>query len=588
MTLAGWGKCVASVCVGVLLAGCLWCILQPMVADGVALRADTGQAGAWAVFYRYGSIGIAGLWMAALLLPQRWVHRLPDMAVWALIGLVIWEAVIALEQLYGEKLSNHALYRFTGTFLNPGPFSGFIAMGVPLALHALLDAEKREQEMSGEGENNQPQWMKKLRCWVVKIIAYLTLLLCLLLLPAGMSRSAWVAATVGSVAVVMMHRWERCKEWWLVFRRSCKRQVLTLLLAGGCVIAGWGAFNLKRESADGRLFMWKIAALTIAEQPWTGYGSEGFQAAFARRQERYFAAGYGTDKEKYVAGTPEHAFNEYLTTAVKYGVGGLSLMMAIGGMALVCAWRMHAYGIAASLLTVAVFACSSYPLQLPDFGSAVVVLVMVPICTYCREWVVRTSGKRGRHGWLAALLVSAGLLVPFVWWGMKQAARWQMRDEAAQAWSLARTLYNIKAYETVCKDYAFLYERMRWNDDYLFEYGRALHYTERYEESMKILEEAEAVCGDPMILNLCGKNHEAMGEFDLAAQCYQQAYDRVPNRLYPLYLLMEMYASPACGRKKKAKEVAQTIVTIKEKVPSQAVEDMKKRAKEILQGGIEE
>ena len=585
MKSAGWVKCVETVCVGALLAGCLWCILQPMVADGAALRADTGQAGAWTVFYRYGSVGVVGLWMAALLLPQRWIHRLPDMAAWMLMGMVIWETVVALEQLYGERLSNHALYRFTGTFLNPGPFCGFIAMGMPLALHVLMDVDKRETGMSGESESRLPQWMERLVCRAAKMIAYLTLLLCLLLLPAGMSRSAWVAATVGCVAVVMMHRWERCREWWRVFRRSRKRQMAVLLLAVGCVTAGWGAFNLKRESANGRLFMWKIASLVIAERPWTGYGGEGFQAAFARRQERYFAAGNGTDGERYVAGTPEHAFNEYLTTTVKYGVGGVLLMVAIGGTALACAWRMRAYGIAASLLAVAVFAWSSYPLQLPDFGSAVAVLVVVPICTYCREWAVRTSGKRGRHRWLAALLVSAVLAVPFVWWRMKQAARWQMRDEAAQAWSLARTLYNIKAYETVCKDYALLYERMGWNDDYLFEYGRALHYAERYEESMKILKEAEAVCGDPMILNLCGKNHEAMGEYDLAARCYQQAYDRVPSRLYPLYLLMEMYASPACGKKEKAKEVAQTIVKTKEKVPSQAVEDMKRRAKEILQGG---
>ena len=113
---------------------CLLLILQPLFADGQALNADAGQAGAWAMLYRYGSIGVAGLWTACLLMPRRVVRRLPDIASFVLMGCVIWEAVVALDQLYGDGMSNHALYGFTGTFLNPGPFSGFLAIGVPLAV----------------------------------------------------------------------------------------------------------------------------------------------------------------------------------------------------------------------------------------------------------------------------------------------------------------------------------------------------------------------------------------------------------------------------------------------------------------------
>ena len=143
-------------------------------------------------------------------------------------------------------------------------------------------------------------------------------------------------------------------------------------------------------------------------------------------------------------------------------------------------------------------------------------------------------------------------------------------------------MYHMEAYSIVCEDYAPLYERMKWNHNYLFEYGRALHLMEKYEESNHILKEAEQLCGDPMILNIQGKNHEALGEFDQAARLYRRAYHRLPNRLYPLYLEMEMYASPACNRPEMAKEIAQRILDTKEKIPSKAVEEIKERASKLV------
>lgn len=45
----------------ILFTGCILLILQPLFADGLALNANAGQAGAWAMLYRYGSIGVVGL-----------------------------------------------------------------------------------------------------------------------------------------------------------------------------------------------------------------------------------------------------------------------------------------------------------------------------------------------------------------------------------------------------------------------------------------------------------------------------------------------------------------------------------------------
>lgn len=583
---------------GVLLfIGCLFLILQPLFADWQALNVDAGQAGAWAMLYRYGSIGVLGVWTACLLMPQRVVRRLPDVASFVLMGCVIWEAVVALNQLYGDGMSNHALYRFTGTFFNPGPFSGFLAIGMPLAVNGLL----APSDFPKGGEMRlpiPPRWRGKWKCITSALSPFggvgrgfclLTLVLCLLLLPAGMSRSAWMAAAAGAMAVYGMHRWRSIKEWCGTLLRSRKGMMAVGAILVLCIGMGWGAFHLKKDSANGRLLMWKVACQAIAERPWTGYGAEGFPTAYAEAQERYFASGQGTEEEKHVAGTPEHAFNEYLTVAVKYGTGGLVGMLAIGITAFVCALRGRAYGMAGALVTVAVFAFSAYPFQLPDFLSAVVVVGAVPFGLLFRHGlhelrkacILTSFYKATNTSYEVVAFVFALLSTGIVVMGIEQTKIWQARHEAAKEWRNARTLYHMEAYSVVCEDYAPLYERMRWNHNYLFEYGRALHQTGHYEESNRILKEAERLCGDPMILNIQGKNHEAMEQFDQAAMLYRRAYDRLPNRLYPLYLEMEMYASPTCDRMEEAKRIALRILDTKEKIPSKAVEEMKEKAREV-------
>lgn len=578
-------RTLLGVCLSVILfTGCILLILQPLFADWQALNADAGQAGAWAMFYRYGSIGVVGLWTASLLMPRMIIKRLPDIASFILMGCVIWEAIVALNQLYGNGMSNHALYNFTGTFLNPGPFCGFLAIGVPLAVHYLVRSDKLRDT------SDECHLAGKLIARSSSLIAFTTLVLCLLLLPAGMSRTAWIAVTIGAGTVYGMHRWASVKKWCGTLLKSRKR----LMVVGGalmlCIVVGWGIFHLKEDSANGRLFMWKVACHAIAERPWTGYGAEGFPMAYAEAQEQYFAHGQGTDEEIYVAGTSDNAFNEYLTITVKYGLIGLGVILIIGIVALACAICQRAYGIAGALVTVAVFAFASYPFQLPDFLSAVILLVAVPLCHLLRYGLhnLRTinvliiSHKESRLTYEIIVIFFAVLSIGIVVKGVELTRVWQVRHEAAKEWRNARSLYHMEAYSVVCEDYAPLYERMKWNHNYLFEYGRALHLMEKYEESNQILKEAEQICGDPMILNIQGKNHEALGEFDQAARLYRRAYHRLPNRLYPLYLEMEMYASPACNRPEAAKEIAQQILDTKEKIPSKAVEEIKERASKLV------
>ena len=57
---------------------------------------------------------------------------------WALIFWGSMEAVRGICQLYGFSDSGHSLYAMTGSFFNPGPYSGYLAMVLPVCLHQYL------------------------------------------------------------------------------------------------------------------------------------------------------------------------------------------------------------------------------------------------------------------------------------------------------------------------------------------------------------------------------------------------------------------------------------------------------------------
>ena len=58
------------------------------------------------------------------------------------------EAAWGLGQLYGVAMSNHAHFILTGSFYNPGPYSGFLAMIFPIAFYEWLRRRKEPKSIA--------------------------------------------------------------------------------------------------------------------------------------------------------------------------------------------------------------------------------------------------------------------------------------------------------------------------------------------------------------------------------------------------------------------------------------------------------
>lgn len=508
------------------------------IASSGLLPAET--VGQW-VWFDKASFLLAGCILSALIFKSKGDFISLDSVIsWVLVVLGGSEAILGLRQLYGFATSGHSMYALTGSFFNPGPYSGYLAMILPVCLYQWLVCGRRGGRVVSGG----------------------VMLLILCVLPAGMSRSAWLAAGVSCLCVYAWHM-----DWTDKFRllwQQQRQRVVMVVVGGFCVLllAGYLLFVLKPDSARGRLFMWKITCRAIAEKPLTGYGIHNFAAAYGNAQETYFAAGDYEPWEERVAGSPEYAFNEYLQVAVELGIPLAVCLLVVVVLCLYRGVRKGRYGICGAILSLMIFSFSSYPLQLPVF-----------IVTFGGLLVACLSGA-DRWQWLG-LAVSVGIIGGFRLKNDLQV------EQACREWMNARVLYNAGAYQSAEKEYGRLYPLLRDRASFLFEYGHGLHKQQQFSKSNRILKEALQRSCDPMILNVIGKNYQQMGDCLSAEDWFIRSTHRLPGRIYPYYLLAKLYAEPSFRQPDKFEKMKRMVLTKEPKVHSTAIRQMREEIKKI-------
>ena len=464
-----------------------------------------------------------------------------------LTGLV--EAVWGMQQLHGHAYSHHSLFRLTGSFFNPGPYSGYLAVVLPACLWTALKFQKG-----------------------MHYFAWVCVGAILVVLPAGMSRSAWMAAVVACGWVYWAERigWEKTKALYGRYKNVAVPFFAIVILLAGCAFAG--LYGLKRDSADGRLLMWKVTGKAIAGHPVTGTGLGGFPEAYAEMQGQYFGTEEATDKEKRVAGCPEYAFNEYLQIGLEQGIGGWIVFVSWLGSMMYYGIRNRQHGAVGGVLALVVFAMSSYPLQLPSFWVALMFLGAVCVTEKGtqRTQRARIFAEKLLTGLLA--LTAVGLFV-----GQKG------NYEAYRRWGRMQMLYNNKAYESVAEDYHSLHDKLKHKPEFLFEEAQCLSKTGQYTEAIRVLERAKRLSGDPMIRYMIAKNRQALGDYREAERELLQAIEILPERLYPYYLLAKLYAEPEFYQEDKFRAAAGAVLTKESKVESTAVREMRTEIKKILE-----
>lgn len=268
------------------------------------------------------------------------MKRIPRIIFLILISVfAAYESIIGLLQALGFRASRHAQFAMTGTFENPGPYGGVISVFLSILVSYLIISR---------GD----------KVWYIRfcqIIATISAILCMLVLPASMSRAAWLG--FGIACLILAYKELGLCKWVTENRNSASiaAMVLVILLVG--------SFLIKRDSAIGRLHIWHMELRAICDNPLTGSGPNTILGTYGKTQGEYFAEKERCETIVRVAGCPEYAFNEYLRIGVEYGVMAMIVVILALIVLLVVLIRKKTplgYG----LVSLSVFAFFSYPLSM--------------------------------------------------------------------------------------------------------------------------------------------------------------------------------------------------------------------------------
>ena len=481
----------------------------------------------------------------------------------AVVGTGLIEAISGMRQLHGFEGSNHSLFKLTGDFYNPGPYSGYLAMVLPVCLWMLL-------RFDGYKKGGWRQTGVYLY-----YLGWISLLAIIVVLPAGMSRAAWIAAAVSCGWVYWIQRigWKKTKRFIKGHQAlTVVSSFLILILVAGALA---GIYVLKKESADGRLLLWKITTQAIIKQPWTGTGLGGFPAAYAETQAEYFSSGKASETEMLVAGCPEYGFNEFLQIGLEQGVFGLMVFVLLLSYSLFRGVKNRQIGAAGGILALMVFGLASYPLQLPEFWMVLVVLMGVADTTVPTN-TPPTPSREGKR--LLSVAVIGGMAVCCGWLFWQQKGYYQ----GYKKWNTMKMLYNSKAYEAAADGYEKLEPLMGHKPELLFETAQCLSKTERFTEANRLLERAMKLSGDPMIHYMAAKNEQALGNYQKAENLLLHAIEILPERIYPYYLLTKLYSEPTFFQEDKFINAADAVLKKEPKVESTAIREMRTEVKNML------
>ena len=469
-----------------------------------------------------GLIWVSIKWMCNRSCGIRW-----RFAAWMVVSVCLAQALYGIGQGLGW-LPVHSIFRVTGSFENPAGFAACLCAGWPFLLLC--------RDMLPD----------KLKNWLP--LAVFLLVLAAVLLSG--SRSGVMGMTV-AVAV-----------WGYGILRIPSKLKRRLFVGGFLVLLGICYF-LKKDSADGRLWVWRCSWEMVKEHLWLGQGLQTFRTHYMDYQADFLHA-HPDSPFNMLADNVLSPYNEYLGMILNFGFVGFGVfLLVLGGLLYGYHFRRSREGKVAlcSLAGIGTFALFSYPLAYPF----VWLVLGLDTCILLRPFVSRwLSIYRRCWGGLAFLLCL------FVGYKVYE------RIDAEFRWN--RIAYR-PTYEHL-QTYSDLMSVLGENPYFLYNYAVSLLDMHRLDESLAVALRCKEYSSDYNLELLLGAIYQQRKEYVLAVKCYETAHYMCPSHFQPLYRLCKLYEE--AKDEKNLFRLAKMIYEKKAKVFSYEVRHIKREAFRIL------
>jgi tetratricopeptide (TPR) repeat protein len=228
------------------------------------------------------------------------------------------------------------------------------------------------------------------------------------------------------------------------------------------------------------------------------------------------------------------------------------------------------------LISLLVFASMSYPFNLLPF---LIVLVFFMVLILSKKQPSKKDHFTERGFILPRQAVFTGLTVSVL---ILFATLYQLYPtyNAYKEWNNLKMMGSADAHPEMNKDYEKLYPYLSDQIQFLFEYAQCLSKSGEFDKSNQVLEQAVKISCDPMLYNILGKNYQNLKNYKLAEQNLLLASHIVPSRIYPFYLLANLYSES--GNTQLSLLAAQKVLKKEPKVQSTAINEMREKMRELI------
>jgi len=476
--------------------------------------------------------------------------------------------VYGLMQYFGWDIFHPGGYQsyesnVVGTFGSANSMGCFLAILMPFCLYSFLTSQKK----------------------VVKVILCFFIAAIISALILTLSRGAWVALIGGLLflAYPSIRNFLRHK----VKRKSVIIGLVTLLILilGAIIVA---LFFLNKDSALGRIFIWKVSGLMIADHSiiGVGYGNYGYQ--YLNYQQMFFdnpANFIYYDK----ACNIKLAHSEFMHITAETGIIGMILFCSL--IVLLFKKAKDVLKIQRDkeeTLLLRVIVASFIIIVIHSLVDSVLHTLPISIMFYFTIAVISAISKKQSE---PGIIISRNI-------------RFSRKIHAVII-SLGLILLLFNTYRVIRKGIGYVYwkngqvavHNQKWNEGIL-EYREAIHYlpkegelqfhlgaayayTGQFEKALPLIQQSQMTFNDKNIYLVLGQVYLQKGEYQKAEENFKTVTYMYPQLLSPHLLLAQLYQKT--GYHSLAVSELEFIISSEPKIISDEVKAIKQDAKRYLQ-----
>lgn len=491
-----------------------------------------------------------------------------------LIAIVLGGMIQIVEgglQLLEIVNSQNDYFKVTGNFFNPGGYCGYLLLVNSIAAGIFFN---NKDILIQDTSKTVELPHKTILNFLFKNLSFLYWLSSTAIIFSLKSRSAIIGVLLLLIATIIYKHYTKFKTFITSF--SIKT-ILGFLI--GIIIVFYGLYNLKKESADGRLLIYKISSQLALINPIYGVGFDNFKTFYMNRQGLWFTdKGNYESPDSYLADDTIYAYTEPLQFLVENGIIGILIIVYF-------AWKIRIRSINWHRSYLIIIATST-------FASFIIFGLFTYTCDNLAMKIVATNSL--------AVITNLGLrhytfhitqnkfeflfktFCFFIFFaGIYSCKKNNTYVQAFTEWRKAQKLYAFGEYHQSVLFFEKALPVLNNSGEFLLEFGKTLELDKNYYRALIILNEAKKYLSSSVIEITIGNCEKQLGHYADAENSYIHARNMIPSRFYPNFLLLELYIQ--MGAKTKAIQKATEIKMKPIKIPSKAIYEIKEYAKKYIQ-----